>query len=220
MSNHKTIYLAVTVPADFMPSSFAQNIRELVQGYSDAIYVNSYEGTDAISREADRIKAAEYRETVRGVTEEIVQAVKDGGVTDRDDLETRLHEDIDGHHDVIYTYAAMEVIMQSSNSGAYVEQFGTDGVVEDGEIQWSRLAYAALLADVNEELSQSDEIDLNADDLGYFECEDCNKRFQRSAWESVEHSDCCTACAENRCTECGIGLGQHDEDCSLRPEGE
>jgi hypothetical protein len=222
MSDTKTIYLAVTVPVTFMPEHFAQNIRELVQGYSDAIYVNIYETADAISHEADRIKAQEYAATVDDVVKSILDAVKAGEVTDRDDLETRLHEEIDSHHDVIYTYAAMQVIMQSPNSGAYFEELGAEGAVEDNEIQWSKLAYMALLADVRDELFNSDEIDINEDDLGWFTCEDCEKRFRRTAWESdrADLTDTCTECAEKHCTECSELETEHDVDCSLNPDNQ
>jgi hypothetical protein len=209
MGDTKTIYLAVTVPVDFeMPQAHHGHERAKVVLKAATYTPSFYETTDAISKEADRIKAAEYQETVRDVAKGIIDAVRAGEVTDWDDLETRLHEDIDGHHDVIYTYAAMQVILHSSNDSAYFEDFGDEGAVEDGAIQWSRLAYAALMADVREELQRSDEIDMDEDDLGYFECEDCEKRFQRSAWES-EETDLCTGCEDKRAN--AEALKEHED---------
>jgi hypothetical protein len=114
---------------------------------------------------ADGIAEREYRETVSGIVEDLKRAVHDGEVTDRDGAMDWLHDTIDGHHDVIYTYAAQEVVRHSRNDGAYFEQFGDEGAVKDGAINWSVLAYCALEADVLEEIGDLDE---------WFQCSECN----------------------------------------------
>lgn len=107
----------------------------------------------------------EYRDTVNGIVEDLKSACADGEITDRDGAQDWLHQTIDGHHDVIYTYAAQNVILQSRNDGAYFEQFGDDGgAVKDGAINWSLLAYCALEADVLEAIGDLDE---------WFKCSEC-----------------------------------------------
>lgn len=97
------------------------------------------------------LRAAYYRD-VRSVAEDIRDAVKDGEITDRDGFETRLHEECDGNQRVIYTSNAQECILLSDNSSAYVDSFGEEGIVSNGDINWSALAYSAFEADVREQL--------------------------------------------------------------------
>jgi hypothetical protein len=100
--------------------------------------------------DAMRVLRAEYFDTVRGIVEDLQRAIKDKEISSEDEAQDWLHETIDGHHDVIYTYAAQQVVLHSDHSGAYVEEYGTDGIVANGDINWSVLAYAALLADVRD----------------------------------------------------------------------
>jgi hypothetical protein len=72
--------------------------------------------------------------------------------------ETWLHETIDGHQWVIYTYYNFFVLAHSENDSAFTDEFGTEGVVRDGNINWAALAYMALLADVRERLSDVGEL--------------------------------------------------------------
>lgn len=67
-----------------------------------------------------------------------------------------LWETIDGHGWVIYTAKAQLVLAWSPNDGYSIENWGADGAVEDGQIQWSRLAFGALYADVSELLRALD----------------------------------------------------------------
>ena len=61
-----------------------------------------------------------------------------------------LHETIDGHEWVIYTYMAQQVLVHSPNDGYAVEEFGIDAVIQDGSLNWSALAFGAMYADVSE----------------------------------------------------------------------
>lgn len=85
----------------------------------------------------------------------------------RETLYAVTHETIEGHSWVIYTYMARQVLVHSRNDGYAVEEWGADGIVEDGVLNWSLLAYGALLADVQEAISGLPEpFDYHADDLG------------------------------------------------------
>jgi hypothetical protein len=208
MSDTKTIYLAVTVPADFeQPKDrpeerFRRDItRAITDGpisgseIKEAFYVTVFGTTDAIQKEAQRIKYNEYREAVKDVVDSVIQAVRDGEVTDRDEVSDRVFEECESA--CTYTSDCMLIVAQSNNDDAYFENAEDSSALTANNF-WETLAFAALREDVNEELQRSDEIDVNEDDLGYFECEDCEKRFQRSAWESSEYADVCTECAEKK----------------------
>ena len=105
---------------------------------------------ERIQEIADGIAARAYHATVEGIVEDLKRAIADKEITSEEEAHDWLHETIDGHHDVIYTSCAMEVVRQSRNDGAYFEQFGDEGAVKDGAINWSALAYCALEADVQE----------------------------------------------------------------------
>lgn len=152
-----------------------------------------------IQNQAEGIAARAYRETVSGIVANLTRAVKDGVVIDRDDLETWLHETIDGHGDVIYTARAMEVCRQSRNDGAYFDEFGDEGAVSDGGIEWSKLAYCALMADVREELSDVDE--------RFFRCDECGADVEADYVQAAAGSDDLP-----RCASCVEGDEPEDED--------
>lgn len=99
------------------------------------------------------------------IKDELDSRLKDGerGNGLREWLLEHIHETIDSAGRVIYTAKAQECLLFSDNDGAYFDEFGSDGVVEDGVIQWSRLAYAAFQADVQKSLSD-DGVDLNDPD--------------------------------------------------------
>lgn len=91
---------------------------------------------------------------------DIVEDFKAGEFSDADGADTWLHETIDGCARVIYTYLAQECLLVSTNESAYVDDFGEEGMVKDGAINWSLLAYCALRADVLERL-EADGIDIS-----------------------------------------------------------
>jgi hypothetical protein len=102
--------------------------------------------------DAQRVLRKDYYDDVRGAADDLVRRLKDGEFADRDDFDQALHEQVDGHARVIYTGQAIECLLYSDNDGAYVEEFGSECIVEDGCIMWSRLAFAAFRADVVEHL--------------------------------------------------------------------
>jgi hypothetical protein len=99
-----------------------------------------------------------YYATVRGFVEDLKSEIKDGNINDADGAREWLEQSIDGCHDVIYTHAAQEVLRHSSNDSAYFDDFGSEGAITDNGIEWSKLAYCAILADVYEELGDLDEL--------------------------------------------------------------
>ena len=73
-------------------------------------------------------------------------------ITNAEEADQWLHETIDGHGRVIYTFRAMQCLVFSDNDGAYVEEFGSDGLTTDGCLNWSMLAFSAFRADVMESM--------------------------------------------------------------------
>lgn len=126
---------------------------------------------DRLMQMADSIKRAAYYSSVRSYAEGIIDDLKSGDIPDREALIERIHETADGSQMVIYTGQAMDVLRYSDNDGAYGDNYGSEGMVSDGSINWSALAYAALEADINEQLSAT--IDLNAP----FACDECGDTF-------------------------------------------
>lgn len=104
----------------------------------------------------------EVRDLADSIQEELLSRLEDGetGEDLREWLLEHIHECVDSHQWVIYTWHAKHVIIFSDNDGAYADEFGPEGMVEDGAIQWSRLAYAALQRDLYEQLD-SNGVDVN-----------------------------------------------------------
>ena len=71
----------------------------------------------------------------------------------RESLDDRLHESVDGHQSVIYTWRAQLVLAHSANDGYSVENFGSESATDgDGNLNWSALAYGAMYADTYDPL--------------------------------------------------------------------
>jgi hypothetical protein len=104
------------------------------------------------NQDAHQVLRADYWSDVRDVAEELKQRIADGDFTDRDEFLDALHETVDGHQRVIYTAQAQECLLYSDNDGAYFEEFGSEGAVQDGAINWSALAFAAFHRDIIEHL--------------------------------------------------------------------
>jgi hypothetical protein len=124
-------------------------------------------GEEAV-KEAERVMRSDYYQDVRDAAEsikdELEGQIKDGeeGESLREWLIEHIDETIDGHSRVIYTASAIECLRFSDNDGAYIDDFGTDGVVSDGGINWSTLAYSAFRQDVIEQL---DSMGVDVNDL-------------------------------------------------------
>ena len=95
---------------------------------------------------AHTVLQEDYANDLRNWVEDLQQMTRDDGDDrDRSDI---LDEYIDGLARVIYT-------AEDGNSrNAYTNALGTDGVVgENGEINWSALAYMAIYVDLSDRLS-------------------------------------------------------------------
>ena len=113
-----------------------------------------------------------YWQDVTDMADQVEEYAKENDWPDREAIFDYMHDSIDGCGRIIYTQNAKECLVFSRNDGAYVDQFGKEGVTDgQGNLNWSALAYAAFEADVFEELS-SRGFDLNADRPGYVEPEE------------------------------------------------
>jgi len=99
----------------------------------------------------------DYWQDIRGVGDEILQAVRDGEITDTDEFETRLSQDIDSSSRVIYTIENQLTLVCSDDADAYVDEFGEEGLVKDGAVNWPAMAYAAFMADVRGYIDANDD---------------------------------------------------------------
>lgn len=136
------------------------------------------EGSDVRKKSADEL-LDEARQAMRAAymthvdmhADDFVDRMKAGDFEDSEAFLEALHEDVDGDSWVIYTHKAQAVVMISDNAAAYVDDFGADGLVADGDVNWSAMACSALERDILDELERRG-IDVNADDFGLESDED------------------------------------------------
>ncbi len=130
---------------------------------------------DMFSKAIAKLQHA-YRKHVKDIAEGIFDAIVGGDdVFDRESLETRVRETVDGNGWVIYTYKAQAVLICSDHDSYGVEEGCiSESSFKDG-IPWSELAYYAMEQDVYECLRRYQDdygIDIDAEDLGIKEPED------------------------------------------------
>lgn len=104
---------------------------------------------------------AEYYATVRAIVQEATTNIADGTFTSTDDLETYLHESVDGNYWVIYYHAAYRVPLLSNHDDAW-EDAGLELPTEHTNVP-SFIAYWALLADVRDRMTDGEGWDLDDD---------------------------------------------------------
>lgn len=68
----------------------------------------------------------DYWDDVRGVTADILRQIKDGEITDRDQLTEAVDQGVDGTQRVIYTFQARLGLLASNNTDAYKDELGED----------------------------------------------------------------------------------------------
>lgn len=105
--------------------------------------------------EAMRVLRAEYYQAVRDIVKEADRAIKDGEITNDEELNDWVHQTVDGSYWVIYTHANFQLLLVTDNHDAYSEDFG-EAPVRDGNINWAALAYAAMERDVREQMDAED----------------------------------------------------------------
>ena len=118
---------------------------------------------DSLMDQAMTLMRRAYYSTVRDLSQEIVKAIHNDEITDSESLRQYVHETCDGSQWVIYTGKAMQVLLASDNDGAYADEYGEEGIVRDGAINWSSLAYAAMERDLYEQL-EAEGVNVNGDD--------------------------------------------------------
>lgn len=120
---------------------------------------------DDLFGDAMQLMRDAYWAHVRDLAEDIAGMGRDGefgeGEPAREKMLEYVHETVDGDGWVIYTAKAQAVCLVSDNDGAYADNYGSEGIIDDSGIAWSRLAYAALEADV---MGHLDVIDFDVND--------------------------------------------------------
>ena len=105
-----------------------------------------------------------YNQHIKDLAEECARQLRAGdlgtGEAAREGLIEHLHETVDGDGWVNNTQFAKATLLVSGNAGAFVDNFGSDGLVNKGDLNWSGMAYAAVEQDVLEALGDLD-IDVN-----------------------------------------------------------
>lgn len=110
--------------------------------------------------QAENALNRDYMEDVRDIANDAIRAIKDGEVTDAESLREHVEQSVDGTQRVIYTHRAKLGLCFTEHPDAYIDDFGAEGAVGDDGIQWSRLMYAAMMADVMVALERLD-VDVN-----------------------------------------------------------
>ncbi len=119
--------------------------------------------TDSDVDAAMRVIRADYYQDVRDIGDDLKKRIKDGDIEDTEELQERLHEDVDGSARVIYTLQNKLGLLASDNEDAYVENYG-NVPIEDGSINWAVMMAAALEQDVTEYLGDFDDLFSSGDE--------------------------------------------------------
>jgi hypothetical protein len=152
-----------------------------------ASYTADVRTEDEIARVADGIGQRAYYQTVKDVVSNLVDEIKSGQLETEDEAREWLHQTIDGHHDVIYTACAKDILRYSNNEDALAEESGSEELVRDGQINWSGMAFAALMADVMEEI----------EDIGaYFTCTECHETVGNDCVRAADGFPTCPGCVD------------------------
>ena len=98
------------------------------------------------------MESKEYWAEIRALVGAYAEAVTDGDITDDESASDWLHETIDGHQFVIYTYKAKCVGIHTDHPDPMIDEMGSDGLIRDNRINYEAIAYWAMLTDVQERL--------------------------------------------------------------------
>jgi len=103
--------------------------------------------------------SSDYTNDIRSIVDDLKSEIKDGTITDASEAHDWLHETIDSHQRCIYTAQAKATVEESKyGEKAYIDDFGTDGLVKNGGLNWEGMAYAAMMRDVMDEAGDLDEL--------------------------------------------------------------
>ncbi len=95
-----------------------------------------------------KISYAEYWKEVRAMAKGVKRQAKE---RDEDEYDV-LHEMVDGHEWIIYTWAYPWVLIQSANEDALFDEMGPTEATDYAQIM-GQMAFMAFRADIAEELS-------------------------------------------------------------------
>ena len=99
-------------------------------------------------------------------------------------------ETLDGHSFCIYTAESQDVIRHSNNDGAAADNFGADGIVQDGQLNWGLMAYCAIEQDVLEEIGRQGHDVNDEDSFGPRSvCDHCGKPFPENGGSLCDDCD-------------------------------
>jgi hypothetical protein len=134
-----------------------------------------------------RILRADYYQDVRNVAQDARDAIDSGEIASYDQLQEYVDQSVDGSGRVIYTAQAQECILLSDHADAYFDECGDgDGLISEGSINWSQLAFSAFRHDVHSQLAiDSDYFDDSEDD-------DCDDVEPESDSDQIEEGDITT----------------------------
>jgi hypothetical protein len=155
------------------------------------------------------------RDTAESIQSELEGRIKDQeyGESLREWLIEHIDETVDGSARVIYTQSAMLGVFASDNDGAYFDEFGDEGIVEDGSINWSRLCYSAFRADVIHQL-EAIGVDVNSP---VPDCDDCGSDDQDTERYQIDDQWLCEDCKDAK-TETAEDDQDQDEDEDQEPK--
>jgi hypothetical protein len=94
----------------------------------------------------DDIKnCAEYYQEINAIVQACVEEFNecDGGR----EFDEFLHEAIDSHSWIIYTYMNHQVLQHSANESYAADNYGAEVMILNGQINWAALAYGAMYGD-------------------------------------------------------------------------
>ena len=104
----------------------------------------------------NEITSQVYWAEVQSCAREILKQAQDTGA----EIHDLLHETVDSHHYIIYTYANLQVLVHSKNDNAYFDETGDSLNTSDFSSTVQTLAFYVFQADIAEaiaEMQQSEE---------------------------------------------------------------
>ncbi len=98
-------------------------------------------------KDAEAVLRAEYWQAVRNYAQQFIDESEE--IEDKYDY---LHQLVDGSEWIIYTHRNFKVLMFSENDDIYIEDFGTQGLLQNARINWAALAFSAFERDILDQL--------------------------------------------------------------------
>lgn len=98
----------------------------------------------------------DYYTQISTIIDELQDNCQRSDILDRADLDRWLHETLDGHHWVIYFAYNYDVLSHSDNDGAYIAEFGAEGLIDGDRLRTENMAMWAMMADCHEEMNRRD----------------------------------------------------------------